>query len=94
MSKKYGNPDLVLKLNNPFIIPGDNKDRFMLTKLPFELDTDTNIQLIEFVPDNKQLVHHLNAHLISYDKEKSDHLKSVRPILNGDIPNDYCFPST
>ena len=43
--KKYGNPDLVLKLNNPFIIPGDNKDRFMLTKLPFELDADTNIRL-------------------------------------------------
>ena len=59
--KKFGNPDLVLKLNNPFIIPGDNKDRFMLTKLPFELDADTNIRLIEFVPDNKQLVHHLNA---------------------------------
>ena len=87
-NKKYGNPDLVLKLNNPFIIPGDNKDRFMVTKLPFELDTDTNIRLIEFVPDNKQLVHHLNAHLISYDKEKSDHLKYVKPILNGDIHND------
>ena len=56
--------------------------------MPFELDTDTNIRLIEFVPDNKQLVHHLNAHLISYDKEKSDHLKSVKPILNGDIHND------
>ena len=60
----------------------------MLTKLPFELDTDTNIRLIEFVPGNKQLVHHLNAHLITYDKEKSDHLKYVKPILNGDIHND------
>ena len=86
--RKYGNPDLVLKLNNPFIIPGDNKDRFIVTKLPFELDTDTNIRLIEFVPDNKQLVHHLNAHLISYEKEKSDHLKYVKPIFNDDIHND------
>ncbi len=87
-TRKYGNPDLVLKLNDPFIIPGDNKDRFMLTKLPFELEKDTNIRLIEFVPDNKQLVHHVNAHLISYDKEKHNHLKYVKPILNGDIHND------
>ena len=85
---KFGNPDLVLKMNDEFIIPGDNKDRFMLLKLPFELDSDTNIRLIEFVPDNKQLVHHLNAHLITYAKEKNNHLLEVKPIINGDIHND------
>ncbi len=88
IKKGKGIPDLILKMKDAFIIPGDNKDRFMLTKLPFELDTDTNIRLIEFVPDNKQLVHHLNAHLISYDKEKRNHLLDVKPIINGDIHND------
>tara|TARA_Y100000385_G_scaffold291947_1_gene374439 strand:- start:1211 stop:2569 length:1359 start_codon:yes stop_codon:yes gene_type:complete len=86
--RNIGNPDLVLKMNNAFIIPGNNKDLFMVTKLPFELDSDTNIRLIEFVPDNKQLVHHLNAHLITYDNEKNSHLLDVKPIVNGDIHND------
>ena len=37
--KELGTPDLVLKMKDKFIIPGDNKDRFMVTKLPFELDS-------------------------------------------------------
>ena len=86
--KELGTPDLVLKMNDKFIIPGDNKDRFMVTKLPFELDSDTNIRLIEFIPDNKQLVHHLNAHMITYSREKKNHVLNVKPIINGDIHND------
>ena len=45
-----GEPDLVLKMNKPFFIPGDNKDRFMVAKFPFTIASDTNIRLVEFVP--------------------------------------------
>jgi hypothetical protein len=70
---QLGKPDLVLKMRKPFIIEGDNTDRFMVVKLPFELPQDTFIKAIEFVPGNLKLVHHVNGHMIQYadDKKKN-----------------------
>ncbi len=82
-----GEPDLVVKMNKPFFIPGDNKDRFMVAKFPFTIESDTNIRLVEFVPDNKQLVHHVNAHLLTYQKKKESHLVEV-PFVNNDDHTD------
>tara|TARA_B100000795_G_scaffold67136_1_gene46104 strand:+ start:21795 stop:23138 length:1344 start_codon:yes stop_codon:yes gene_type:complete len=82
-----GEPDLVLKMNKPFFIPGDNKDRFMVAKFPFTIASDTNIRLVEFVPDNKQLVHHVNAHLLTYQETKDSHLLQV-PFVNSEDHTD------
>lgn len=62
----FGKPDLVVNLNNPFPLPGDNRDRFMMMKVPIELPADTFIRAIEIVPGNKKLVHHINGHLVQY----------------------------
>ena len=74
-------------MDKPFFIPGDNKDRFMVAKFPFTLASDTNIRLVEFVPDNKQLVHHVNAHLLTYNDSKDSHLEFV-PFVNGENHTD------
>jgi len=87
LEQQLGKPDLVVQMQEVFIIPGDNTDRFMIAKLPFELEKDTNIRLIEFVPENKQLVHHVNAHLLTYYRFKSDHLNKVG-IVNNDFHTD------
>ena len=58
-------PDLQVKMESPYITSGENIDEFLMMKFPFELDQDTFIRKIEFVPDNKQIVHHVNAHLIT-----------------------------
>ena len=62
----YGKPDLVLKMKEPLHIPGDNTDRFLLMKFPYELPKDTFISFIEFIPGKKKLVHHVNGFLIQY----------------------------
>jgi hypothetical protein len=62
----YGKPDLVLKMKKPFFIPGDNTDRFLLMKFPYEIARDTFIRFIEFVPGQKKVVHHVNGFLIQY----------------------------
>lgn len=80
VDRVIGKPDTVLHLSKPFFIPGDNKDRFMVAKIPFELPVDTNIRLIEFVVDNKRIVHHVNVHLLTYDKHKPNHLDPVSSI--------------
>src|SRR6516165_2112081 len=36
----FGKPDLAVKMHDPVHIPGDNKDRFMVIKLPYELPAD------------------------------------------------------
>ena len=87
VEQQLGKPDLVVQMQEVFFIPGDNTDRFMIAKLPFEIEKDTNIRLIEFVPDNKQLVHHVNAHLLTYDTYKPDHLNNVS-IVNNDSHTD------
>jgi len=62
----FGKPDMVVKMQAPFLIKGDNTDKFMLMKFPYEMKRDTFIRFIEFVPGNKKLVHHINGFLIQY----------------------------
>jgi hypothetical protein len=70
MGSSFGKPDLVIPFQDTVFIEGDNLDKFMVIKVPFELPQDTFIRLIEFVPDNRDLVHHMNGHLINYDFDK------------------------
>ncbi len=71
--KINGNYSKLIKIPTPFSIKGDNQDRFYVVKFPIELGADTFLKAVEFVPQQKKLVHHMNAHLINYeDKAKSD----------------------
>ncbi len=63
---QLGKPDLVIKMEEPFVIAGDNKDRFMVMKIPYELEKDTFLKMVEYVPGNRKLSHHVNGHLIQY----------------------------
>jgi hypothetical protein len=66
----FGKPDMVLKIREPFLIKGDNRDNFIMLKIPFDLPRDTFIRAIEIIPGNKKLVHHINAHLVQYENGK------------------------
>lgn len=62
----FGEPDVVVYFSDSIFLEGNNLDKFMTVKVPFELPRDTFIRLIEFVPGNRELVHHMNGHLINY----------------------------
>lgn len=51
-------PDLILKLAKPNQLKGNNQETFILNYIPFELDRNEYVSAIEFVGDNKKLVHH------------------------------------
>lgn len=73
VGSQLGTPDMVLTMSDSFLIQGDNRDHFVIGKIPYELPDDKYVEAIEFVPGNRQLVHHVNAHLVSYtDKRKAD----------------------
>src|SRR5215210_5187797 len=71
---QLGKPDLVVKMPRAYRIKGDNSDKFVSMKLPFSMPRDTFVRTIEFVPGNRKLVHHVNAHLISYSQGRPRHL--------------------
>lgn len=51
-------PDLILKMHQPYGIPGNNSEDFRFFSLPTHLPKDQYITSIEFSPGNKKLVHH------------------------------------
>ncbi|MEM9052574.1 MAG: cytochrome c, partial [Bacteroidota bacterium] len=82
-----GNPDLVLSFRDTVKISGDNRDLFRIAKIPIELPRDTVVKAIYFKPDNRQLVHHVNGHLINYDKDKKDQLNTGEWIIDAESMN-------
>jgi hypothetical protein len=64
-----GTPDLRLPVQ-PFYLKGNSNDRFLLVKVPFELPADTFASLVEFVPGNRNVVHHVNGDMVIYDFDK------------------------
>ena len=42
----------------------------MIAKAPFELQRDTFLRAIEFIPGNRRGVHHMNGAMISYAYEE------------------------
>lgn len=53
-------PDIVLKTSKSFLVKGDNQERFVVFKIPFELAAEANVEAIEFVSSNKKVIHHAN----------------------------------
>jgi len=67
---RYGKPDLVVKMREPFRIPGDNKDHFMVIKIPYEIPKSEFVRAIEFVPGSRTLIHHMNGHIVQYEENE------------------------
>lgn len=66
-SSQLGSPDYVLSLKKPYRIKGDNKEQFVMFKIPFELDKEKNVVAIELVPGNRKVLHHVNFAVFSVD---------------------------
>jgi hypothetical protein len=90
---QLGKPDVVIRMEEPFTIPGDNRDRFMVFKIPYELEKDTFLRMVEYVPGNRKLSHHVNGHIIQYDdKLKKDVFVGPRYVDREDAGTlDSCY---
>ena len=79
---QLGKPDLVLRMPQPYHIEGNNTDHFIVMKIPWEIERDTFIRLIEFVPGNRELLHHMNGHMVSYQPDKKENVFEGRMAVN------------
>jgi len=66
----FGKPDLIIKLQKPVLIKGNGTDVFLIAKYSYHIEKDTLVDFVEFVPDQRKLVHHVNGHLVSYDENR------------------------
>ncbi|MEM7374037.1 MAG: hypothetical protein AAF587_35925 [Bacteroidota bacterium] len=90
---QLGEPDLVVRMEEAFSIEGDNKDRFLFMKLPYEMAKDTFVRAIEFVPGNAQAVHHMNGHLVSYlPGAKQNVFEGERAVDRERVPVEVAYP--
>jgi hypothetical protein len=67
----FGKPDLVIKPQQAVSIIGNGTDAFLIIKYPYQIEKDTLIDFVEFVPNQRKLIHHVNGHLISYNSQRS-----------------------
>ena len=74
-------PDLVLTAADSFHLAGDNGERFVIFKIPFELKDSANVEAIEFFCNNKKLIHHAN-YAIQSVPDKSIDINSTASFVN------------
>lgn len=78
-------PDLTLKIDSPFLVPGDDAERFLVFKLPYEIPADRNVEAVEFFCNNKKIVHHVNYGFYAVPDPAVD-IKGGSPYVNSEDP--------
>ncbi|WP_295118230.1 cytochrome c [uncultured Chitinophaga sp.] len=73
-------PDLTLTIDQAYEVKGDNLERFIVFKIPFELGDSMNVEALEFVSNNKQTIHHANFAI--HPVEESIDIKTPAPFIN------------
>lgn len=88
-----GEPDLVLRMPEAYPLSGNNEDEFLFMKLPYELPQDTFLRAIEFVPGNRQAVHHMNGHLIGFLPDKKSQVQEGDWYVDREeVPAEQAYP--
>ncbi|OSZ78222.1 hypothetical protein CAP35_08150 [Chitinophagaceae bacterium IBVUCB1] len=82
-----GTPDMRIPVQ-PYFLPANSNDKFLLVKVPFELPADTYASVIEFMPGNGGVVHHVNGDMVRYEFDKK------RTVFIGDNIADMVEDST
>ena len=57
---QLGKPDLIVKMNERFVIPASGIDVFRNFVLPIPLERTRFVKAVEILPGNKRIVHHAN----------------------------------
>jgi hypothetical protein len=66
----FRKPDLIIRPQKSVSIKGNGTDVFLIAKYPYQIEKDTLVDFVEFVPHQRKLVHHVNGHLVSYDENR------------------------
>lgn len=65
-------PDIILHLQKPFIIPGNNKEQWRVFVIPVNNEEELYISGVDFIPKNKKLAHHCRIMIDTTNKLRAD----------------------
>ena len=87
-----GDPDIILEMENSFIIEGDYQDKYRCYVLPLNNDEPISMSAIEFRPGNREAVHHA---IITYVPSGSaDYLDDQDPSYGYECYGGFNLPNT
>ena len=95
---QLGQPDMVLKVPRPYILPAAGSDVFRNFVIPVPINTTRYVKAVEILPGNKKIVHHAN--IIIDRMQSSRHLDEQDPeagfggMIAVTIESDYFDPES
>ena len=79
-----GTPDTTLWFDS-ILISGNSRDKFFIATLPIELGEQKYVRAMEFLPNENNLVHHMNGRLLNYKEDKKASITAGQRILNLEV---------
>jgi hypothetical protein len=82
-----GKPDTTVWFDSIWI-SGDKKDKFYIATLPIQLPEQKYIRAMEFLPNENNLVHHMNGRLLNYESGAKATIYNGTRLLNLEISEE------
>ena len=79
-----GKPDTTVWFDS-ILISGNSRDKFFIATLPIELSEHKYVRAMEFLPNENNLVHHMNGRLLNYESDKKASITQGQRILNLEV---------
>jgi Flp pilus assembly protein TadD len=89
---QLGNPDLVLTLKQPYMLPAEGTDAFRIFVLPIPIDKARFVRGLEFRPGNARVVHHANIRIDSTPVSRRLDEADAAPGYDGLIARTATYP--
>lgn len=89
---QLGQPDLTVRMNDPYTVPAGGTDVFRTFVIPIPLAQARYVRALEFRPGNARVVHHAN---LGVDRTRSSRLLDARdpaPGYEGSMERDARYP--
>ena len=79
----WGQPDLVIEMPEPYVLPADGPDVFYSFVIPIPVDAAHYVSTVEIRPDNRRVVHHAAMLLDKTDNSKRQDAETPGPGFPG-----------
>lgn len=79
-----GKPDTTVWFDS-ILVSGNSRDKFYIATLPIELDEKKYVKAMEFLPNENNLVHHMNGRLLNYEEGNKMSITNGQRILNLEV---------
>jgi len=79
-----GKPDTTVWFDS-ILVKGNSRDQFYIATLPVELSNKKYVRAMEFLPNENNLVHHMNGRLLNYENNNKASIKLGTRLLDLEV---------